>query len=299
LRVLLYHNPRAGHDEQDPETLVTQLQRAGHDVRLQNTSSRTLSDQVLEGVDVIVTAGGDGSVARAARQLAGRSIAIAILPLGTANNLAALLRSHADDLVERIAAGRRVPFDLGTIDGLDGERFFLESVGIGAFAETATLLTERAETAPPAEDRDDELGRDVHVLAERIDAQEPREYEIDLDGHTVTGRCLMLEIMNTPLLGPNVRFSQGAGTSDGLLDVVIVDETERSELAEFLGGVASGDRVSSPFPTRQARQIRMTVASAVPIHVDGKTLTIAEGTVLRLGVRQHAISFLAGSRAFA
>jgi diacylglycerol kinase (ATP) len=294
VRVLVYHNPRAGHELRDPDALVRELQRAGHDAYWENASQKTLTDEALQNVDVIVAAGGDGNVSRTVRQIVGRSILIAVLPLGTANNLAAIFRSHEHNLIERLGAGRKLAFDVGTIEGLGSETVFVESVGIGAFAETAALLSARERTAPPAEDRDDELDRDIHALRERIRTQEPRDYEIEVDGDASAGRCLMLEIMNTSLLGPNVVLVPRADPSDGALDIAVVDEEERGELAEFVGQMAGGQVGTSPVRSRRATRVRLVVAADTEVHVDGKIVQVEQRTEILIGVRPRAVTFLVG-----
>ena len=58
------------------------------------SSTRSFASKILEShADLVVAAGGDGTVATAARVLAGRKIPLAILPLGTANNIARSLNS--------------------------------------------------------------------------------------------------------------------------------------------------------------------------------------------------------------
>ena len=79
-----------------------------------------------------MAAGGDGTVARAGRALAGRDMSLAILPLGTANNIASSLGISGTP-AEAIAAWRHqrvVRIDVGVIQH-DGESRFLESVGAG------------------------------------------------------------------------------------------------------------------------------------------------------------------------
>ena len=76
-------------------------------------------------IDCVVAAGGDGTVARAGRALAGGNIALAILPLGTANNIASSLGISGSP-EEAIAAWqhqRMVRIDVGVIQH-DGESAF-------------------------------------------------------------------------------------------------------------------------------------------------------------------------------
>src|SRR5262245_26162219 len=83
------------------------------------------------GPDIVVAAGGDGTVAHAARMLARTGIPLALLPLGTANNIARSTGTSGqiDQLIAGWATASRVPLDLGVADGAWGRRLFVEGVG--------------------------------------------------------------------------------------------------------------------------------------------------------------------------
>src|SRR5687767_9681421 len=99
MRVLLVHNPSSGDDDHARERLVELICRFGHEVRYAQSKSdwRSLLEQ---GIELIAVAGGDGTVSEVARATAHRGIPIAILPTGTANNIARWLHltgtPHAD-----------------------------------------------------------------------------------------------------------------------------------------------------------------------------------------------------------
>src|SRR5687768_1058781 len=117
--VLLVHNPNSGDDDHAGERLVDLLGRNGHQVTYAHSKSgwRALLEQ---GTDLIAVAGGDGTVSEVARATAHRGIPIAILPTGTANNIAGFLgltgMTHAD-LIGDWKNSRHVPFDVGVAEG--------------------------------------------------------------------------------------------------------------------------------------------------------------------------------------
>jgi diacylglycerol kinase family enzyme len=55
-----------------------------------------------------------------------------------------------------------------------------------------------------------------------------------LDGRDLSGDFLMLEVMNTRSIGPNLVLAPEAVRGDGLLDVVLVPTVERDQLIEYL-----------------------------------------------------------------
>src|SRR5262245_19963348 len=87
VRVSLLYNTRAG------EGVSLDRVRGAIEQHVHNlvcvVEARADLTRLLEDVpDVVIAAGGDGTIARAARTLARRGVPLAILPLGTANNIA-------------------------------------------------------------------------------------------------------------------------------------------------------------------------------------------------------------------
>jgi diacylglycerol kinase family enzyme len=123
-------NPAAGNAAAAREA----LQAAGNvEIREVEPTNLTkaLQDAVREGVDRVIVAGGDGSLATAAGVLAGTEVSLGILPAGTLNHLAKDV-GLPTDLVEaaRIAVSGRVRL----IDvGRAGERIFVNTSSIGAY----------------------------------------------------------------------------------------------------------------------------------------------------------------------
>ena len=216
-----------------------------------------MNDPEIGKFDLVVAAGGDGSVGRTARQLVGGTVPIAVLPLGTANNLALILDAGKHDLLDRIAEWSIVPFDAGTIEFDRNRDWFFEGFGVGAFAETAAALTAQDRAGSGESSREAELARDVAALCERSRTQTPFEAEVHVNGQVIYASLLMLEVLNIGRLGPNVELAPDVDPADGLLDVVLVEESQRELLTTFLAETAAGRRVaasvSRPFAGTQVR----------------------------------------------
>src|SRR5258706_10465064 len=91
VRVTLIHNPKAGRGKASPGALKKLLRDAGHKLSYHSCKERGWKEALMEPTDLVVVAGGDGTVGRVARRLTGRGIPIALLPSGTANNIARTL----------------------------------------------------------------------------------------------------------------------------------------------------------------------------------------------------------------
>ncbi|MGH7581435.1 MAG: diacylglycerol/lipid kinase family protein, partial [Gemmatimonadales bacterium] len=108
MRTTLVYNPSAGDEQHAGKQLVERLDAAGYDARL--VSDRKKLERRLEDPgELVVVAGGDGSVRAVALALAGRDVPMAILPMGTANNIGKSLGIMGSVPVElgRPAAPRR------------------------------------------------------------------------------------------------------------------------------------------------------------------------------------------------
>lgn len=91
------------------------------------------------GLDALVVAGGDGTIACAASVLAGRALPLRLLPLGTMNLLARDLGLPLDlaGAVETVASGEPRRIDVGEVESDGGSEVFLISSVLGMPARMA------------------------------------------------------------------------------------------------------------------------------------------------------------------
>ena len=138
MRMTLIHNPKAGGQTHHKDELVRLLRAAGHEVDYESSHGNWRA-ALTHASECVAAAGGDGTIGKVAKALAGTGVPIVVLPLGTANNVALALGVSAIPIPELIAgiphASRR-SVDLGTANGPWGRAQFLESVGAGLLSET-------------------------------------------------------------------------------------------------------------------------------------------------------------------
>src|SRR5688572_914145 len=230
---LLYNGQAAGDAALD--RIRSALTAHGHDLVRVITDRADLPHLLDPPVDVVLSAGGDGTAAAAARALAGKNTPLAILPLGTANNIARSLGyvGSIEDLIAGLRFERRRSLDLGTASGSWGSRTFVESVGGGMIAAGIEAMRTRRDGKPPesAVARMERALRGYHEIIARL---EPRACTLLLDGTQLEGDFLVVEVLNTPWIGPNINLSPDTDTSDGLLSVVVVGDNEREALQNYL-----------------------------------------------------------------
>ena len=90
MRIVLVHNRKAGKGKVPKKDLHDMLEKAGYDIVRAKPGSQKFHEG-LEDAKLVVAAGGDGAVTKVALALRSTDPPIAIVPLGTANNIARAL----------------------------------------------------------------------------------------------------------------------------------------------------------------------------------------------------------------
>src|SRR5262252_1764640 len=90
MKISLLHNPDAG-DGFSLEEVRDVNEGAGHEIVLEVEKGIDFGRAAGKDIELIVVAGGDGTVRRAVDALSGAGTPLAILPFGTANNIARTL----------------------------------------------------------------------------------------------------------------------------------------------------------------------------------------------------------------
>ena len=91
MRITLIHNPSAGTRTAGRDELIGALASHGHDVLYQSMEAGDFAHALGVPADVVIACGGDGTVGKVACALLYRAVPLAIVPRGTANNIAGFL----------------------------------------------------------------------------------------------------------------------------------------------------------------------------------------------------------------
>jgi len=149
-RVALVDNPASGlrssRREGTVRTALEQLEAAGIEVEHltidgPGSGSALAREAVARGCDSVIVCGGDGTVHEVIQALVGTGIALGVIPMGTANALAANLglSKSPEKAVRRLLAARPVQVPVGRIscrtpDGKENCKYFTVAAGVGADA---------------------------------------------------------------------------------------------------------------------------------------------------------------------
>lgn len=234
MRICLYFNHGAG-DRLPLSDITRAITDAGHEVTSVIGRQQDVAGALRLGVDAVVAAGGDGTVARVGRALAGSAMPMAILPLGTANNIATSLGIAGDvpGVVRQWSPDKRVQIDVGVVTDDHGEHLFLEGVGTGLVPRGI----QRGSTDPAThrfEDAAEEVQWARQMFLDALAELRPQRSRLCIEGDVVEGDYLLVEVLNVASVGPRLRLSDETTPADGLMSVVIAGEDDRQAIAEHL-----------------------------------------------------------------
>jgi len=268
MRVTLVHNPDAGSGDHLGSELLARLRDVGHEPAYASTEAASLAGALKAAPDVVLAAGGDGTVGAVARLMAATTpdIPMAILPVGTANNLARALgvRGTADEIIAGLESGATRRLDIATVRAPWGTARFVESAGVGAFGAMLRDAEREGASQQPAAPAPNGRGARLRRVLQRA---RPRHWRIDADGDELSGMYLLALALNIAYVGPGLALAPDADAGDGQLDLLLVGEDDRDALGSYLAAISAGDEPTLAIPTRRVTKLRIEW-SAASGHVD-------------------------------
>ena len=275
MNITLVHNPGAGYQQLTQEGLAEKLHGEGIELTYISTKEAGFHETLLAHPgDLIVVAGGDGTVRKVARLLLGSRIPIAILPLGTANNISAALEQPlmVESSNEQWMNLETKPFDVGWVTFGSEKAFFVEAAGCGAVAEMiCQYKKEKKKTQPTFSQSQEEINYVRSFMKEMLHAYQPCEYEVVIDGQDFSEKYLLVEVMNIKSVGPNLWLAPQAAPGDGWLDVVLVQAQEKEALYKYLSVLEYEPEAMPPFMVKRGKKIAITT-NCHRFHVDDTVL---------------------------
>jgi YegS/Rv2252/BmrU family lipid kinase len=274
-RSLIILNPHAGHE--DEERMRRRLggafaarrvafdlvatERPGHATDLARAAAAA-------GYRSVAVCGGDGTLAEAATGLAGTRTPLAIIPRGTANQVAYNLGipRALEAAVDVAVSGTPSAIDLGRI----GDRAFALVAGAGFDAAVMQSATRELK---------ERWGFGAYVYAAMKEALTagPRRFHIRADDREIEVEAVSVMVANVGELFARwlpLRFSLApqptSAWHDGLFDVVIVAPRHAPDLAAILWRSANRKFIGSDRLVHfQASEITIDADPAIAVQVDG------------------------------
>lgn len=260
--VFLYNTQSGrGHIDRNVENICTVFQAYGYDVTPQLIDFDANPFDGNEGIDLMVVAGGDGTVNYAvnAMKRKGLDIPIGVIPAGTANDFAGAVGMSREPLeaARQIASGSVERVDCGRVNDL----YFVNIFSFGIFTTTSQRTPD---------ERKHKIGKLAYIIegVKEFRTMHAVPLEIEADGERFDLRSLMVLIFNGETAG-GFHLARRSSIKDGLFDCILLEKKNffRSTLAmcRYLAG-------GSPKIVRHLRARRIDIRSSVnePTDVDGQ-----------------------------
>jgi diacylglycerol kinase (ATP) len=265
--VLIIANPAAGgwRKARRLADVVTALHRRGCTVEVRQAGpaegeTARLAREASAEVDVVVAAGGDGTINAVANGMAGSTTPFAVLPLGTANVLACEigLPWQAERLAELIAAGPAQPVWPGQV----GDRLFLTTASSGFDSEVVAAVDPRLKR---------HFGRLAFAWAIAVGLWHYRAADIRvvIDG-TLYRAVTVIACKGRCYAGPFI-VAASADPAEPMLDFVLFQRAGRLATLRYLTALLLGriPRCRDILFLR-AREAAVSAAESLPLQVDGE-----------------------------
>ncbi|HET7725086.1 MAG TPA: diacylglycerol kinase family protein [Propionibacteriaceae bacterium] len=220
-------------------------------------------DALAKKVDLVLVAGGDGTVRVVCSELVGSDVPVALVPAGTGNLLARNLGVPLDEQKAFDVAfeGVASAIDVVRFTAGDHTEHFVVMSGMGGDAEVM------ADTNPELKKV---VGSGAYFLAaaQKVGST-PYDITVTLDDHEPVKRSAMLAVVgNVGTLQGGIRLFPQADPRDGRLDVLIGSPNGVSDWAKVASGLLGGVDVE-PLEYAQGTRVVFESPKPVPYQLDG------------------------------
>lgn len=272
--LFIIYNPTAGRQwEQDKVFEIARQMQMKTDwiVSLYATkgprdAERIAATMQARGVDIVMAAGGDGTIHEVINGLMQHENRprFAILPAGTVNDFARQLKlpNNVGDVVDMLIAEQVRTVDIGRIN----DRFFINVAAGGAFTSIAHEVASEWKTW---------FGKLAYYVqgAVMMPSEISKSYELTFQTpeSEFTVNTLLFLVSNTASVGGFSRALPNASYQDGKFDCLVIEQAPIPELVDIFTRFLMGIHVQhSKVHHFQTQDLTILGKSQVPIDVDGE-----------------------------
>ena len=285
LKALFLVNARSGPNRKRDMTAVIRHSCDWDGYEIAPCERREDLDDVVaraqrERFDVVFAVGGDGTVHEVGKRLIGTELALAIMPTGSGNGLARHIGFPVDPrkTVEACRDARVIAIDTAEVNGIP----FIGTMGVGYDA----LIAERFASSHVRGFRSY-----MKIGMRAFFDYKAGHYEVVIDGRSFQRRAFVIAICNSSQYGNNATMAPRASMTDGILDVVMIEDVSMLGAFALLPRLLEGTiDHSSKVTIARGKEIEIRRASEGGAHLDGEPLVLPRE--LQVRVRPQSLNVL-------
>jgi diacylglycerol kinase (ATP) len=266
---LFISNQKSGKADNELDLAVEILKASEINLIEEESEDPSLINELIRqnrgNIDTVILAGGDGTMSSAAGLLSECGLALGILPVGTANDLARTLKipESIEAAAAVIANGRLHSIDLGKVN----DHWFINAAHIGLGVKVNRTLTT---------DLKSRWGRFSYArsLIDAFKSMRPYRAEIVCDGEEFSVRSIHITVANGRFYGGGMALSKEASVDDHKLRVFNLEPQSfwslLSHSVVILGGQLKG---REGVWLRSGRTLRIHTSRPLDIYADGEFIS--------------------------
>jgi diacylglycerol kinase family enzyme len=273
LRCLIVHNDRSGFGSSGIFEFERALIEGGDECVFRSLAPEQAAASAVadaEDFDLVVLSGGDGTTTSLLYALRNRDVTCCVFPSGTANlfcsNLGVALEPAAMATACRV--GRTARTDLGEVSFVDQKgtthvHGFSIMMGTGFDAQLIAAAIDGKRM----------LGEAAYFAAALANARPKiHDFRITVDGVVYERRGISCLVANNSTIQGDVRIVPDGSMADGLLDVIVLGQTDVVGLLKpIVASIVDPEGARPNIETFRGASIRVETAEPAPLEYDGET----------------------------
>ncbi|WGK68649.1 YegS/Rv2252/BmrU family lipid kinase [Candidatus Haliotispira prima] len=250
MKTKIIYNPKSGKRSLQPlmSYVIEQLSEGGcrnvevYPTRAAGDATEAARDAHLNGCDLVIAVGGDGTVSEVVNGLAsfGRPVTntakrpiLGYIPSGTSNDFASALSIPTDvrKAVRIITKGHRANIDIGSING---QRSFNYIVAAGAFTRLTYTTPHHLKRVLGVWAYLKDIFREIPLI------QKPFRLQLSIDGQQISGEYVIALVINSPNFAGMRKVIPHACMDDGIFDILLLPKSNPKVLWSAVRSMAMG-----------------------------------------------------------
>ncbi|WP_025690671.1 diacylglycerol kinase [Paenibacillus zanthoxyli] len=268
----LIYNPTSGREEMRRRLadILDRLDQGGieattHATTGEGDATEAAADAVERGYDLIIAAGGDGTLNEVVNGMAEKPNLppLGVLPLGTTNDFARAMGipKYWEESCDLIIQQQSRLIDLGKAN----DRYFINIAGGGTLTELTYEVPSRLKTM---------MGQLAYYLKgiEKMASLSPTELVIRAHGQElIHDEFMLFLIANTNSVGGFEKLAPDARIDDGLFDVIALKKCNLAELIRLVTLALRGEHLQDKKVVYfRTNEMEVTSPGHVQLNLDGE-----------------------------
>ncbi len=241
------------------------------------TVQENLNELDLDNWDIIVAAGGDGTVNETATAIINKNIYLGIIPLGSGNGLARHLNIPINyvNALKKLLNGRPREIDIGFFNS----KPFINMAGIGFDGFVAGLFSGSEKRG---------LKTYARCVYNGLKGYKAKKYILNIDGKDYEHEAFIIAFANSKQYGNNFFIAPNSSLDDGVIDITVINKVPLINIPRLILAMKTRNLNKLNYVhLYKGRNIKVYDLENEPAHHDGEHLVV-DGN-LNINVKSNQI----------